>query len=69
MHEKDRINITDNLIEESSKISTVRNNDLKDIKKVEDEIKAEDKITKENNDVISEKDAIDIIDNLTFNRL
>ena len=63
MHEKDRINITDNLIEESSKISTVRNNDLKDIKKVED------KITKENNDVISEKDAIDIIDNLTYNRL
>ena len=69
MHEKDRINITDNLIEESSKISTIRNNDLKDIKKVEDEIKAEDKITKENNAVISEKDAIDIIDNLTFNRL
>ena len=63
MHEKDRINITDNLIEESSKISTVRNNDLKDIKKVED------KITKENDEVISEKDAIDIIDNLTFNRL
>ena len=28
-----------------------------------------DKITKENNAVISEKDAIDIIDNLTFNRL
>ena len=63
MHEKDRINITDNLIEESSKISTVRNNDLKDIKRVED------KITKENDEVISEKDAIDIIDNLTFNRL
>ena len=42
---------------------------LKDIKKIEDEIKAEDKITKENNDVISEKDAIDIIDNLTYNRL
>jgi len=63
MHEKDRINITDNLIEESSKISTVRNNDLKDIKKVED------KITKENDEVISEKDAIDIIDNLTLNRL
>ena len=55
--------------EESTKISTVRNNDLKDIKKIEDEIKAEDKITKENNDVISEKDSIDIIDNLTYNRL
>ena len=51
------------MIEESRNISTVRNNDLKDIKKVED------KITKENDEVISEKDAIDIIDNLTFNRL
>ena len=69
IHEKDRINIADNLSEESTKISTVRNNDLKDIKKIEDEIKAEDKITKENNDVISEKDSIDIIDNLTYNRL
>ena len=55
--------------EESGKISAIKNDDLKDIKKIEDEIKAEDKITKENNDVISEKDAIDIIDNLTYNRL
>ena len=69
IHEKDRINIADNLSEESSKISAIKNDDLKDIKKIEDEIKAEDKITKENNDVISEKDAIDIIDNLTYNRL
>ena len=69
IHEKDRINIVDNLSEESSKISAIKNDDLKDIKKIEDEIKAEDKITKENNDVISEKDAIDIIDNLTYNRL
>jgi len=68
-HEKDRINIADNLSEESGKISAIKNDDLKDIKKIEDEIKAEDKITKENNDVISKKDAIDIIDNLTYNRL
>ena len=69
IHEKDRINIADNLSEESGKISAIKNDDLKDIKKIEDEIKTEDKITKENNDVISEKDAIDIIDNLTYNRL
>ena len=55
--------------EESGKISAIKNDDLKDIKKIEDEIKAEDKITKENNDVISEKDSIDIINNLTYNRL
>ena len=61
--EEDRIDIAANLKENSNKVSTLRTNAVKNNRYSEDEIK------KDNNKTISEKDAIDIINNLNFDRL
>ena len=61
--EEDRIDIVNNLNQKNNKVSTSKNNIVKNRKYSDDEIK------KESGKIISEVDTIDIINNLKFNKL
>ena len=61
--EEDRIDIAGNLKGKSNTVSTLKKGTVKREKYFEDEIK------KENAKNVSEEDSIDIINNLSFNRL
>ena len=63
--EEDRIDISDNLKGRSNTntVSTLKKGTVKREKYFEDEVK------KENTKTVSEEDSIDIINNLSFNRL
>ena len=61
--EEDRIDIAGNLKGKSNTVSTLKKGTVKREKYFEDEIK------KENIKNVSEEDSIDIINNLSFNRL
>ena len=61
--EEDRIDIAGNLKEKSNTDSTLKKGTVKREKYFEDEMK------KENTKTVSEEDSIDIINNLSFNRL
>ena len=61
--EEDRIDIAGNLKGKSNTVSTLKKGTIKREKYFEDEIK------KENAKTVSKEDSIDIINNLSFNRL
>ena len=61
--EEDRIDISSNLKGKSNTVSTLKKGTVKREKYFEDEVK------KENIKNVSEEDSIDIINNLSFNRL